>query len=88
METVTQAWHSVMETLFLPSVRRPKIHTAALSMFPPVDTKNAPAVAAFVEHKFSEMYPDAGLVWLKTILKDIDTLFSGRHPDYAAVDLH
>jgi len=56
-------------------------------MFPPVDTKNAPAVAAFVEKKFSEMYPDANLAWLETIFVDMETLFSGRHPDYAAVDL-
>lgn len=56
-------------------------------MFPPVDTKNATAVAAFVEKKFAEMYPTASLVWLETIFTDIETLFSGRHPDYAAVDL-
>eukprot|EP01031_Cornospumella_fuschlensis_P049175 gene49175-60193_t len=56
-------------------------------MFPPVDTKDAPAVAAFVEQKFSEMYPDASLAWLTTIFTDMEVLFSGKHPDYAAVDL-
>jgi hypothetical protein len=56
-------------------------------MSSPVDTKNATAVAAFVEKKFSEMYPDASLLWLTTILKDMDALFSGRHPDYSPVDL-
>jgi len=56
-------------------------------MFPIVDTKNAAAVSAFVEKKFTEMYPDASLVWLETIFRDIEELFSGRHPDYAAVDL-
>jgi hypothetical protein len=56
-------------------------------MFPPVDTKNAPAVANFVEEKFAAMYPGASLAWLKTILQDIETLFTGRHPDYAAIDL-
>ena len=49
--------------------------------------KSAPAVATFVEKKFSEMYPDASLVWLETIFQDIDQLFSGKHPDYAAIDL-
>jgi hypothetical protein len=56
-------------------------------MFPPVDTKNPQAVAAFVEKKFSKMYPDSGLIWLKTIFRDMEALFSGRHPDYSAVDL-
>jgi len=56
-------------------------------MFPLVDTKNPAAVAAFVEKKFAEMYPDASLLWLETIFRDIEQLFSGRHPDYAAVDL-
>jgi hypothetical protein len=60
---------------------------ATPTMFPPVDTKNAQAVKTFVEGKFSAMYPKASLLWLRTIFRDIDTLFSGRHPDYAAVDL-
>lgn len=33
------------------------------------------------------MYPKAELAWLQTVFRDIDDLFSGRHPDYAAVDL-
>lgn len=56
-------------------------------MFPPVDTKNASAVAAFVEGKFAAMFPGASLQWLETLFRDIEQLFSGRHPDYAAVDL-
>jgi len=56
-------------------------------MFPPVDTKNAAAVAKFTEQKFGEMYPDASLVWLESIFRDMETLFSGRHADYAPVDL-
>ncbi|MBM3855533.1 MAG: hypothetical protein FJ399_20660 [Verrucomicrobia bacterium] len=56
-------------------------------MFPPVDTKNAPAVAHFVEAKFAAMYSGASLVWLERIFHDIEELFCGRHPDYAAVDL-
>ncbi len=56
-------------------------------MFPPVDTKNASAVASFVEEKFAAMYPGASLTWLQTMFSDIEVLFQGRHPDYAAVDL-
>ncbi len=56
-------------------------------MFPPVDTNNASAVTAFVEAKFGSMYPKASMGWLKTIFRDIDRLFSGRHPDFAAADL-
>lgn len=56
-------------------------------MFPPVDTKNATAVAAFVEEKFAKMYPGASLVWLKTIFTDIEALFTGKNPDYAASDV-
>ncbi len=59
----------------------------APAAFPYVDTKSAPAVAALVEKKFSEMYPGASLAWLEIIFQDMDTLFSGRHLDYAAVDL-
>ncbi|MBI5691180.1 MAG: hypothetical protein HZC55_13925 [Verrucomicrobia bacterium] len=56
-------------------------------MFPPVDTKNLRAVEAFVEEKFAVMYGKADLVWLRTIFRDIEHLFAGRHPDYAAIDL-
>lgn len=56
-------------------------------MFPPVDTKDAAAVASFVEAKFATMYPGASLQWLRTIFRDMEELFSGRHPDYSAVDL-
>ena len=56
-------------------------------MFPPVDTKDAPAVAKFVKARFAAMYPGASLSWLERLFVDIETLFCGRHPDYAAVDL-
>jgi hypothetical protein len=56
-------------------------------MFPPVDTKNAPAVAAFTGRKFAGMYPGADLVWLQTMFQDIENLFTGRHPEYAPIDL-
>ena len=56
-------------------------------MFPVVDTKNAKAVAAFAEQKFSEMYPGASLTWLVRVFTDMEDLFSGRHPDYGPADL-
>ena len=56
-------------------------------MFPPVDTKNAAEVTAFVEGKFARMYPEASLVWLDAIFRDMAALFCGKHPDYAAVDV-
>ncbi len=56
-------------------------------MFPPVDTKNATAVAQFVEEKFSQMYPGASLAWLDRIFADMKRLFEGRHPNYAAIDI-
>lgn len=56
-------------------------------MFPPVDTKDGPAVAAFVRKKFAKMYPNASLVWLETIFEDVVKLFSGLHPEYAAIDI-
>jgi hypothetical protein len=56
-------------------------------MFPVVDTKCTAAVAALVQQKFSEMYPGASLAWLETLFNDMEVLFSGKHPDYAPVDL-
>jgi hypothetical protein len=56
-------------------------------MFPPVDTKSAPAVEAFVVAKFSVMYPGAGLSWTRGIIRDVQAYFEGKHPDYAAIDV-
>src|SRR4051812_43170622 len=56
-------------------------------MFPPVDTKNAAAVTSFVEEIFTRLHPGASAVWLKTIFRDMERLFSGTHPDYGPVDL-
>lgn len=33
------------------------------------------------------MYPGASLKWIETILVDMQCLFEGRHPDYAASDI-
>jgi hypothetical protein len=56
-------------------------------MFPEVDTKNAHAIAAFVEAKFSAMYPGASHTWLKALFRDTEDLFCGRHPDFAPIDI-
>jgi hypothetical protein len=56
-------------------------------MFPPVDTKDASAVAAFAREKFEAMYPGASLVLLPVIFRDLEELFSGRHPEYGPIDL-
>ncbi len=56
-------------------------------MFPPVDTKNTSAVAGFVEATFAKMYPGASLQWLERVLRDMQDLFEGRHPDYAGIDI-
>jgi hypothetical protein len=56
-------------------------------MFPPVDTKNARAVAAFVGAAYRRMYPKATLSWLETLFAEIERLFAGQHPDYGAIDL-
>jgi hypothetical protein len=56
-------------------------------MFPPVDTKNPTAVADFVAQTFRAMYPGADMRAMTRILREVDTLFSGRHPDYLANDV-
>jgi len=57
-------------------------------MLPPVETKDATAVASFVIEKFARMYPRAGLSWLTAVFRDVQDVFEGKHPDYAAIDLH
>jgi hypothetical protein len=44
-------------------------------------------VNAFVAEKFTGMFPDANAAWLERILRDIESLFAGGHPDYAPADL-
>jgi hypothetical protein len=56
-------------------------------MFPPVETKDAPAVASFVISRFERMFPGASPIWLTMLFADIQDLFTGRQPDYAAIDL-
>ena len=56
-------------------------------MFPPVDTKDPTAVALFVEGIFAQMHPGANADWLRRIFGDVADLFTGRHPDYAPIDV-
>jgi hypothetical protein len=56
-------------------------------MLPPVETKDAAAVASFVGAKFVEMYPAGNPAWLASLFREVRDLFEGKRPDYAAVDL-
>ena len=56
-------------------------------MFPRVDTKNAPAVAARVKAQFAALYPINSSAWIERLFTDVEALFTGRHPDYSAIDL-
>jgi hypothetical protein len=56
-------------------------------MFPSVNTKDPAAVAAHVERTFATLYPTASVSFIRTVFRDMETLFSGRHPNYNAVDL-
>jgi hypothetical protein len=56
-------------------------------MLPSVDFDDPPAVAAFVRGKFSGMFPAAMPALLDRVFTDIEALFAGRNPAYAAVDL-
>ena len=56
-------------------------------MFPRDDTKNASAVLAWVQKKFDAVYGSGSSDSLARLVPDDETLSSGRHPDYSAVDL-
>ncbi len=56
-------------------------------MFTLVDTKSAAAVGAFVVTKFESMFPDAESNWCSEVLRDMESLFTGKNPGYAAIDL-
>ena len=57
-------------------------------MIPPVDTKDPVAVARFVRQKQAEIYGKGKSRWLDRVYKHVTGMFSGQHPDYAAIDLH
>ena len=58
-----------------------------MGTFPPVDPKDAAAVAAFVADGFSRMFPGEDSAWLLAVFGDVVDLFEGRNADYSAVDL-
>jgi hypothetical protein len=60
----------------------------APAMFPPVDTKDPAAVAPFVAAKFAQLHPRSDGAFLDQLFRDFKDLFTGRHRDYAPVDLH
>ena len=58
-----------------------------MGTFPPVEPKDAAAVAAFVFDRFAWMFPGEDSGWLQTVFGDTIDLFEGRNPDYSRVDL-
>lgn len=56
-------------------------------MLPPVDTKNPAAVAALARETFLRLFPDASTSLLDQAFQGVELLFTGRHPDYQAIDL-
>jgi len=58
-----------------------------MAIFPPVDTKDATDVAAFVTQAFRRMFPGSSVDWLAALFREVPAFFAGQHPDYAAADL-
>jgi len=56
-------------------------------MLPIPDTKDTTAVKSFVEGRFAVIYPEADLGSLDRVFNDMEALFKGEYPDYAAADL-
>ena len=56
-------------------------------MFPQVDFDSSTDVSEFVRSKYREIYPGADDAWLRRIFHDVDALFTGKTPSFAAIDL-
>jgi hypothetical protein len=56
-------------------------------MIPDVDFDKTASVSAFVLGRFGAMFPSASPAWLTRVFGDIDSLFTGGNPAYAAIDL-
>jgi hypothetical protein len=56
-------------------------------MLPQVDFDSSFAVAEFVRAKFQALYPAADPALLQRLFADVEALFAGRRPGYAAIDL-
>lgn len=54
----------------------------------PINAACPTAVAEFVHEKFHVLFPTTAPQWLDKIFEDVTAMFEGRHPDYAAIDLH
>jgi len=70
-----------------PFTGAPAVQLSSPFMFPPVDTKNAAAVAALVEARFATLYPRENPHWIANLFIQVENLFAGRHRDYLAIDL-
>jgi hypothetical protein len=56
-------------------------------MLPKVDFDNPSAVAEFVRARFGELFPTSSPALLKRLFGDVEAMFAGRNPAYAAIDL-
>ena len=56
-------------------------------MFPQVDTKSAPAVAAVVRATFLHAHPGADTTVIDTLFRDVEDMFHGRYLDYLPLDM-
>ena len=56
-------------------------------MLASIDTRSAPAVGGAVKALFAEMFHATASDWIGTLFCDVEVFFTGRHPDYQAVDL-
>jgi hypothetical protein len=56
-------------------------------MLPEVDFDNSLALADFVAAKFRALYPASDTALLRRLFEDVEAMFAGRRPGYAANDL-
>ncbi|HZZ20731.1 MAG TPA: hypothetical protein VFE25_15250 [Opitutaceae bacterium] len=56
-------------------------------MFPKVDFDSVQDVSEFVRSKYLGLYPGADDAWLKKVFIDVEALFTGKTPSFAAIDL-
>jgi hypothetical protein len=56
-------------------------------MFPTVDFDSTTDVSEFVRSKYRAIYPSGDDAWLKKVFLDVEALFTGKTPSFAAIDL-
>ena len=59
-----------------------------MATFPPVDTQDSAATAAYIGQIQARMFPGADSAWVRGVFGDVIDLFEGRNPDYSRIDLH